>query len=132
MTKIFQKRFCERAISDRFNDADKITAGNADKKNGISNATIWCNARRPPRNGYLLLLAHENSSVINGKKPNIANAAISPTLTSATTHPDATGIKATTAAEVDTNIIGANQNIGLSAPDGTIISLAISFKPSAS
>ena len=78
------------------------------------------------------MLAHENSNAINGKNPRIANTAIMPTLTSAATHPGATGINATTAAAVATNAIGAAQKIGLSAPDGIMISLAISFKPSAS
>src|SRR5918993_1837301 len=129
--KIFQKIFWDLAISERLSDDDKITTGNADKKKGISKAIIWCRALNPPKNGYLLLLAHENSNAINGKKPNIAKAANSPTLTSATTHPEATGISATTAAAVDTNIIGANQNMGLSAPEGTIISFVRSFNPSA-
>ncbi len=88
-------------------DDDKITTGKADKKNGISKAIIWWRALNPPMNGYLLLLAHENNNAINGKKPNIAKAAINPTSTSATTQPGATGINATTAAEVATNSIGA-------------------------
>src|SRR6476469_4158136 len=131
MIKIFQKIFWDLAISDKFNDADKMTTGKADKKNGISKATIWCSALRPPMNGYLLLLAHENNNAISGKNPSIPNVAINPTFTFATTKPVATGINETTAAEVDTNNIGASQKIGLSAPEGTIISLAISFKPSA-
>src|ERR1700712_3154050 len=102
MIKIFQKIFWDLAISDKFNDADKITTGKAD----------------------------ENNSVISGKNPSIPNVAIKPTFTFATTQPGATGINETTAAEVDTNSRGASQKIGLSAPEGTIISLAISFKPS--
>src|ERR1044072_4409110 len=82
--------------------------------------------------GYLLLIVQENKNAINGKKPSIAKTAINPTSTSATTQPGATGINATTAAAVATNIIGANQNIGLSAPEGTIISLVSSLSPSAS
>ena len=82
-------------------------------------------------NGYLLLLAHENNNAINGKKPSIAKTAINPTSTSATTQPGATGINATTAAAVATNNIGANQNMGLSAPEGLIISFVRSFSPSA-
>src|SRR5919197_493434 len=82
-------------------------------------------------NGYLLLLAHENSSAINGKNPRIANTAIRPTLTLAPTHPGATGINATTAAAVATYPIGAAQKMGLSAADGIMISLDTSFKPSA-
>ena len=82
-------------------------------------------------NGYLLLLAHEKSNAINGKKPSIANTATSPTFELDTTHPGAAGINATvTAAAVATNAIGAVQNITLSAPDGIIISLDISFSPS--
>ena len=130
--KIFQNIYCDLAISVRLRDDDKITTGKADKKNGISKAIIWWRALNPPMNGYLLLLAHENNNAINGKNPSIAKAAINPTSTSATTQPDATGINATTAAAVATNIIGANQNIGLSAPEGTIISFVISFRPSAS
>jgi hypothetical protein len=83
-------------------------------------------------NGYLLLLAHENSSAINGKNPRIANTAIRPTFTFAPTHPGAAGINATTAAAVATYAIGAAQKIGLSAPDGIMISFDTSFKPSAS
>ncbi len=82
-------------------------------------------------NGYLLLLAHENSKAISGKNPSIANTATSPTLVFETTQPGATGINATTAAAVATNAMGAAQNIGLSAPDGIMISLEITFKPSA-
>ena len=82
-------------------------------------------------NGYLLLLAHENKSAISGKNPRNANIAIIPTSRSATTHPGAAGINDTTAADVTTKAIGAVQNISLSAPDGTIISFEINFKPSA-
>src|SRR5215467_7435735 len=82
-------------------------------------------------NGYLLLLAQENSKAINGKKPRIANAATRPTSVFETTHPGATGINEIKAAAAATNAIGAAQKIGLSAPDGIMISLEISFKPSA-
>ena len=77
------------------------------------------------------MLAHEKSNAINGKKPSIANTATSPTFELDTTHPGAAGINATTAAAVATNAIGAVQNITLSAPDGIMISLDISFSPSA-
>jgi len=82
-------------------------------------------------NGYLLLLAQENSSAISGKNPKNAKTAIMPTSRSATTHPGAAGISATTAAEVTTKATGAVQKISLSAPDGTIISFEISYSPSA-
>src|SRR5918993_1248993 len=52
-------------------------------------------------NGYLLLLDQEKSSAINGKNPSIAK------------------------------MMGVLQKIGLSAPDGAIISFEINFKPSA-
>src|SRR6476469_8772617 len=82
-------------------------------------------------NGYLLLLAHENNNAINGKKPRIANTARRPTLILATTHPGATGINAVTAAAAATNATGEAQKIGLSDPEGIIISFEINFKPSA-
>src|SRR5262249_54888763 len=82
-------------------------------------------------NGYLLLLAQEKSNSINGKKPIIAKAANRPTSVFETTQPGATGINEIKAAEVATKAIGAAQKIGLSAPEGIIISLEISFKPSA-
>ena len=82
-------------------------------------------------NGYLLLLAQENKSAMSGKNPRIAKTANKPTSRSATTQPGATGMSVTTAAETETKAIDAAQNIGLSAPDGTIISFAISFRPSA-
>ena len=62
-------------------------------------------------NGYLLLLAHENNSAINGKNPRIANTAIIPTSTFAATHPGAAGIRATTAAAAATNAMGATQKL---------------------
>ena len=82
-------------------------------------------------NGYLLLLAQENNNANNGKNPKNAKTAIRPTFTLATTHPGATGINATTAADVATNATGVAQKIGLSAPDGMMISLEINFRPSA-
>src|SRR5919109_3455534 len=82
-------------------------------------------------NGYLLLLAHENKSSIRGKNPKIAKIAITPTSKSATTQPEATGIRAVTAAADATKAIGAAQKIGLSAPEGTIISFETNFNPSA-
>src|ERR687897_173618 len=114
-------------MSVRFNDPARITTGRAERMNGISNAIIWCNARSPPMNGYLLLLAHENKSAIRGKNPKNAKTAIIPTSRSATTHPGAAGINDTTAAAVTTKATGAVQNIGLSAPDGTMISFEINF-----
>ena len=80
--------------------------------------------------GNLLFAAHETITVIIGKKPITANTAIKPRSKSATTHPGATGIKATNAAAVATNKTGAAQNNGLSAFAGIIISLEISFNPS--
>src|SRR5437867_7221622 len=115
----------------RLSVPDRMTTESADRMNGISNAIIWCSARRPPMNGYLLLLAQENSRAISGKNPSIAKTASRPTSVSATTYPGAAGMRATTAAAVETNMIGAAQNMGLSAPEGTIISLAISLRPSA-
>ena len=82
-------------------------------------------------NGYLLLLAQEKSRAISGKKPRIAKTASRPTSMSATTHPGAAGIRAMTAAAVATNAMGAAQKIVLSAPEGIIISLDISLRPSA-
>ena len=82
-------------------------------------------------NGYLLLLDQEKSRAINGKKPNIAKMARRPTSRSAPTQPGATGIRTVKAAAVATKIIGVLQKIGLSAPDGAIISFEINFKPSA-
>src|SRR5215813_12783640 len=120
--KINQYGCCAVAISVKFKEPDNITTDSADRIKGISNAIIWCRARSPPMNGYLLLLAHENNKAIIGKKPKKANTAIIPTLIFATTHPGATGISATTAVAVTTNNIGAAQKIGLSAPEGTIIS----------
>jgi hypothetical protein len=108
------------------------TTDNAERIKGISNAISWCNALNPPMNGYLLLLAHENKSSIRGKNPKIAKIAITPTFKSATTQPGATGIRAVTAAADATKAIGAAQKIGLSAPDGIMISFDTSFKPSAS
>src|SRR6266568_5785295 len=129
--KINQNGCCDVAICVRLSEPAKITTESAERMKGISKAIIWCNARNPPMNGYLLLLAHENSRAINGKNPSIANTAISPTFVFETTQPGATGINATTAAAVATNAIGAAQNIGLSAPDGIRISLEMTFKPSA-
>src|ERR687894_1395445 len=83
-------------------------------------------------NGYLLLLAQENNNAISGKNPRMANTATIPTSRSATTQPGAAGIKAVTAAAVATKAIGAAQKIGLSAPEGTIISFDTNFSPSAS
>ena len=128
---MYQYGCCAEAISLKFNEPDNITTDNADKIKGISNAIIWCKALKPPMKGYLLLLAQENNKARSGKNPKNAKTAIRPTLIFATTHPGATGISAATAAAVATNIIGAAQNIGLSAPDGTIISLEMSFNPSA-
>src|SRR5687767_14698888 len=83
-------------------------------------------------NGYLLLLAHENNSAIRGKNPQIAKIAIMPTSNSTTTQPGAADIWAVTAAAVATKAMGAAQKMGLAAPEGTIISFDINFKPSAS
>ena len=85
----------------------------------------------PPMNGNLLFADHADRTVIIGKKPIMANTASNPTSKSAITHPGATGIKETNAAAVATNKTGAAQKIGLSALAGMIISLEISFRPSA-
>src|SRR5579883_117692 len=81
--------------------------------------------------GYLLLLAQEKRRAISGKNPRIAKTASKPTLIFAATQPGATGIRVVTAAAVATNAIGAAQKIGLSAPEGTIISFDTSLRPSA-
>ena len=99
-----------------------MTTDSADRINGISKAMSWCSARSPPMKGYLLLLAHEKSTSINGKNPKIAKATIRPTSILETTQPGATGMRQTTAAAAATNAIGAAQNIGLSPPPGIIIS----------
>src|SRR5918998_1574776 len=72
------------------------------------------------------------NNAISGKNPRMANTATIPTSRSATTQPGAAGIKAVTAAAVATKAIGAAQKIGLSAPEGTIISFETNFSPSAS
>jgi len=81
-------------------------------------------------NGNLLLADQAERIVIIGKNPITANTAISPTSTSATTHPGVTGINATNAAAVATNKTGAAQKMGLSAFAGIIISFETNFKPS--
>lgn len=81
-------------------------------------------------NGNLLFEDHAERMVMIGKNPIIAKTASRPTSTSATTHPGATGINATNAAAVATNITGAAQKIGLSAFAGIIISFEIHFSPS--
>src|ERR687889_2174564 len=123
---------CDSTTSVRLSVPDNSTTESAESMNGISKAIIWCRALSPPMNGYLLLLAHEKSKAMSGKKPRIAKTANNPTSISATTHPGAAGISATTAAAVATNAMGAAQKIILSAPEGTIISLDNSFNPSAS
>src|SRR5215207_4275202 len=85
---------CASAIPDKLRVPAKSTADRAERINGISKAISWCNARSPPMNGYLLLLAHENNSAISGKNPRIANTATIPTSRSATTQPGAAGIRA--------------------------------------
>ena len=85
----------------------------------------------PPINGNLLLEAHPAKMVIIGKNPITANTANKPKSMSATTHPGATGIRATNAPAVAANRTGAAQKSGLSAFAGIIISLEINYKPSA-
>ena len=80
--------------------------------------------------GNLLLADHAERIVIIGKNPITAKTASKPTSKSATTHPGATGIKATNAAAVATNNTGAAQNSGLSALAGIIISFEINLSPS--
>ena len=107
-----------------------MTTPNKDKISGISNETIWNNARIPPMNGNLLFADHAERMVTIGKNPMTAKTASNPISTSATTQPGATGINATNAAADATNRTGAAQKIGLSAFAGIIISLEINFKPS--
>ena len=81
----------------------------------------------PPINGNLLLEAHPAKMVIIGKNPITANTANKPKSMSATTHPGATGIRATNAPAVAANRTGTAQKSGLSAFAGIIISLEINF-----